>query len=190
MIHLIASDIDGTLLQGGQTRLDPALFDVIERLEQHGIRFAAASGRQYTNLRRLFAPVADKIDYICENGSLVISDGSVLYKQVIDRALGTKILRCMLEMEGCEPLLSGVMQCYVQPKDPAYADHMRYFVGNDVAVVEDLTAGAGAVSENCGVFPGRRHRRIPSAHRAGCGRDDAACGFRYGVGGPAAAGLR
>ncbi|MBS6776533.1 MAG: HAD hydrolase family protein [Butyricicoccus pullicaecorum] len=52
MIHLIASDIDGTLLQGGQTRLDPALFDVIERLEQHGIRFAAASGRQYTNLRR------------------------------------------------------------------------------------------------------------------------------------------
>ena len=140
MIHLIASDIDGTLLQGGQTRLDPALFDVIERLEQHGIRFAAASGRQYTNLRRLFAPVADKIDYICENGSLVISDGSVLYKQVIDRALGTKILRCMLEMEGCEPLLSGVMQCYVQPKDPAYADHMRYFVGNDVAVVEDLTA--------------------------------------------------
>ena len=39
MIHLIASDIDGTLLQGGQTRLDPALFDVIERLEQHGIRF-------------------------------------------------------------------------------------------------------------------------------------------------------
>ena len=60
MIHLIASDIDGTLLQGGQTRLDPALFDVIERLEQHGIRFAAASGRQYTNLRRLFAPVADK----------------------------------------------------------------------------------------------------------------------------------
>ena len=55
MIHLIASDIDGTLLQGGQTRLDPALFDVIERLEQHGIRFAAASGRQYTNLRRLFA---------------------------------------------------------------------------------------------------------------------------------------
>ena len=74
MIHLIASDIDGTLLQGGQTRLDPALFDVIERLEQHGIRFAAASGRQYTNLRRLFAPVADKIDYICENGSLVISD--------------------------------------------------------------------------------------------------------------------
>lgn len=93
MIHLIASDIDGTLLQGGQTRLDPALFDVIERLEQHGIRFAAASGRQYTNLRRLFAPVADKIDYICENGSLVISDGSVLYKQVIDRALGTKILR-------------------------------------------------------------------------------------------------
>ena len=140
MIHLIASDIDGTLLQGGQTRLDPALFDVIERLEQHGIRFAAASGRQYTNLRRLFAPVADKIDYICENGSLVISDGSVLYKQVIDRALGTKILRCMLEMEGCEPLLSGVMQCYVQPKNPAYADHMRYFVGNDVAVVEDLTA--------------------------------------------------
>ena len=81
MIYLIASDIDGTLLQGGQTRLDPALFDVIERLEQHGIRFAAASGRQYTNLRRLFAPVADKIDYICENGSFSKAVSLQLYEK-------------------------------------------------------------------------------------------------------------
>ena len=95
----------------------------------------------------------------------------------------------MLEMEGCEPLLSGVMQCYVQPKDPAYADHMRYFVGNDVAVVEDLTAVPEPFLKIAAYFPDA-HRRIPSAYRAGCGRDDAACGFRYGVGGPAAAGLR
>ncbi len=191
MIHLIASDIDGTLLQGGQTRLDPALFDVIERLEQHGIRFAAASGRQYTNLRRLFAPCrGQKSTISAKNGSLVISDGSVLYKQVIDRALGTKILRCMLEMEGLRTAAERSHAVLCSAKGPGLRGPYAIFCGNDVAVVEGSDSGAGTVSENCGVFPGRRHRRIPSAYRAGCGRDDAACGFRYGVGGPAAAGLR
>ena len=65
MIRLIACDIDGTLLPPGEKRLDPIYFDQIDRLAKQGIRFAAASGRQYTNLRRLFAPVADRIDYIC-----------------------------------------------------------------------------------------------------------------------------
>lgn len=139
MIKLVASDIDGTLLLNGTGSIPEKCFTLIDTLAKNGIRFAVASGRQYTNLRRLFAPVADDIDYICENGNLVICHGEICYKRTIERTYGAKLMRALMAIEGCEVLLSGVETCYVQPKDPGYVDHMRYFVGNDVTVVPDIT---------------------------------------------------
>ena len=55
MIKLIASDIDGTLLQEGSDRLDPEFYTVIPELKKRGILFAAASGRGYASISRLFA---------------------------------------------------------------------------------------------------------------------------------------
>ena len=53
MIRLIASDLDGTLLEA-DGKLPVGTFDAIRRLAAIGIRFAASSGRQYSNLIRLF----------------------------------------------------------------------------------------------------------------------------------------
>ena len=44
MIKLIASDIDGTLVHDGTHELNPELYDVILKLKEKGIQFAAASG--------------------------------------------------------------------------------------------------------------------------------------------------
>ena len=67
-VKLIASDMDGTLLNG-KGELDPAFFPLFRELELRGIRFAAASGRQYDGLLRTFAPVADRMLFIAENGA-------------------------------------------------------------------------------------------------------------------------
>ena len=67
MIKLIASDLDGTLLQNGSTEVPREIFELIIKLKEKGIIFAAASGRQYYSLRNLFGPVRDDIAYICEN---------------------------------------------------------------------------------------------------------------------------
>ena len=72
MVKLIASDLDGTLLKNGAQELNTTVFQQILALRENGIYFVAASGRQYENLRRLFAPVKDDISYIAENGSLCI----------------------------------------------------------------------------------------------------------------------
>ena len=58
-IKLICSDIDGTLLQYGKKELEDEIFEQIRELHRCGILFCPASGRQYTSLRKLFAPVAD-----------------------------------------------------------------------------------------------------------------------------------
>ena len=43
MIQYIASDVDGTLLHGHATELNPELFDIIRQLKEHGIHFIAAA---------------------------------------------------------------------------------------------------------------------------------------------------
>ena len=138
MIRLIASDIDGTLLQGDESTLRPALFGEIRRLREKGILFCPASGRQYHSLRRLFAPVADELAYLCENGAAVYGPGSpgpVLGKTVMERGRALTLCREILAMPRCEVLISGVSTSYLCPKEPDIVDHVRYFVGNDVTLV-------------------------------------------------------
>lgn len=49
-------------------------FELIDELHRRGIVFMPASGRQYASLRYLFAPVADELAYVCENGATVMSE--------------------------------------------------------------------------------------------------------------------
>lgn len=138
MIRMVASDLDGTLLLNGAQELNPETCGYIRRLKEKGILFVAASGRQYPNLRRLFAPVADDIAYIAENGALVIYRDEILAKHPIERSLGTRILEAVQKRDACEILLSGVHTCYLQPKIRDYADHMKYVVKNQVQIVENI----------------------------------------------------
>lgn len=141
MIKLIASDLDGTLLLHGAQSLREDTCELIHRLYvEKGIRFVSASGRQYDNQRRLFAPVADEIAYICENGCLSFCDGEMLHLELMDHELGQKIMQDILSRSGEEVLLSGVHTSYLMPKEESYVVHMRDVVKNNVTVVEDIFA--------------------------------------------------
>ena len=62
-IKLIASDLDGTLLQHSARNCNEELFPIIEQLCEKGVYFIPASGRQYPCMQNMFAPVKDKIMY-------------------------------------------------------------------------------------------------------------------------------
>ena len=68
MIKFVASDLDGTLLDG-ERRLPEGIFPLIRKLHSLGVLFAPSSGRQYANLKKLFAPVVNDVLFICENGA-------------------------------------------------------------------------------------------------------------------------
>ena len=137
-IKLIACDLDGTLLLNGAQTLRETTCDLIKALYDRGILFIAASGRQYTNLQRLFEPVKDKIGYLCENGCIGFYQGKRLFKERLDRTLGQEIMKTIMDTEGAEVLLSGEMVSYLQPNDPRFVSHMRDVVRNDVVVVPDI----------------------------------------------------
>ena len=91
MITLIATDLDGTLLYpSGQ--LPEGIFDMIHSFHVRGVRFAAASGRQYGNLKRLFAPVWREMAFISENGGQVAA-ADWKDTEVIPRAMAEEIIR-------------------------------------------------------------------------------------------------
>ncbi len=78
MIKFIASDLDGTLLPPSKI-MPERTFEIINTLSKKGIIFAPASGRQLPNLLKLFAPVADKIAVIAENGGIGWYGGKIIY---------------------------------------------------------------------------------------------------------------
>ena len=135
-IKLIASDLDGTLLLNGAQSCDPELFPLIDELTKKGVYFVAASGRQYHSLQRLFAPVKEKITYLCENGSLVMHMNQVQVKTHIEDSLALDICHRILDHPDCEIVISGERTCYLIPKNPGFVAHVRDVVGNHVTVID------------------------------------------------------
>ena len=80
-IKLIASDMDGTLLdENGQVPSET--FDLILALREHGVRFVASSGRRYDRLCDFFSPVKDRMDFVASNGAQVFADGVQIDREV------------------------------------------------------------------------------------------------------------
>lgn len=139
MIRLIASDLDGTLLQNGAQSLTPDVISFIESLAtKHNILFVAASGRQYPNLKRLFGSAAKHMAFICENGALAFYQDKLLYSQAMNRETALMIGQDILSLPGCEVLLSGQQSSYILPKDPGFYDHMANHIKNNVVCLSSL----------------------------------------------------
>lgn len=90
-IRLVASDLDGTLLQNGAREPTPEAFELIHELHRRGVIFMPASGRPYMSLRHLFAPIADELAYLCENGGVVMQDDVAVVKRAMPRGLAEEI---------------------------------------------------------------------------------------------------
>ena len=139
MRKLIASDLDGTLLQNGAQSLTKRAKELIGPLMDRGILFVAASGRQYPNLQRLFGSLAERMAFICENGAYVVYQEEELFSAALERELGLEIMREIAKTEECEILLSGKNTSYLQPKTEKYVHRMKHIVKNNVTIVEDIS---------------------------------------------------
>lgn len=80
-VKLIASDMDGTLLDGNG-QVPPETFDLILALRERGVRFVASSGRRYDRLCDFFSPVKDRMDFVASNGAQVFADGVQIDREV------------------------------------------------------------------------------------------------------------
>ena len=144
MIKLVVSDLDGTLLTDYCQELPEHILRLIRRLKDRGILFAAASGRQYANIRRLFAPLGYEIPLIAENGSLCVYKGRTLATGEIPAATIRHILDGLMDYRArfhtghC--ILSVRETYYTDARVPQFTDYMLNTMHNHITVVPDLYA--------------------------------------------------
>lgn len=91
MIKLIATDMDGTLLDENG-HLPPGFTDVLDQLRYNNIKLVVASGRPYYTLQTNFGPMGRYLSYVCENGALVIDNNEIIYKNVINKKIVEEII--------------------------------------------------------------------------------------------------
>ncbi len=140
MIKLIVSDIDGTLVKDGCHDMNPELYDVILKLREKGIQFAAASGRQWVSIESIFWPIKEKIFYLSDNGAYIGLHGRSLYTNPIDRQIIMDMIYDVREKEGLEIMLSGPDIIYMETKNQDILDWMVNGYKFRIRQVEDLTA--------------------------------------------------
>ncbi len=151
MIRLIATDLDGTLLYP-DGELPEGIFEVISALQARGVRFAAASGRQYGNLKRLFAPVWREMAFISENGGQVAAE-DWRETQVFPRPMAEEIIRDILDA-GLELLISAPETCYMlSTASRTYTDDIIYHLQNTCTITADPFALADTYIKISGFSP-------------------------------------
>ncbi len=138
MIRFIASDIDGTLVPDGGANINPEIFELIHRLRENGIYFAAASGRQYGSVSKLFAPVKDEIFFIVENGALLRTADKKISSIPMRKEYVHQIIQEARKLPNCESLVCLEDVSLVESKDQKYIDFLQYGYNNDIEQVEDL----------------------------------------------------
>ena len=75
MIKLIASDMDGTLLND-RKELPGDFFEVFDELERRGIKFTVASGRSFDARSRAEKPHCEHRTGYCGQKAALTADGS------------------------------------------------------------------------------------------------------------------
>jgi Cof subfamily protein (haloacid dehalogenase superfamily) len=137
-MKLIASDMDGTLLQNGVMQVSDRAIQLIDQLKKQDYLFVAASGRQYSNLKRQFKDVAKDMAFICENGAVVVYQEEFLFISPMEHNLAMELCYDIYNRDGCEVLISGKDVSYLKPKDSSYLDRMQNIVKNNVIVIDNF----------------------------------------------------
>ena len=91
-IRVIATDMDGTLLDTkGQLEL-PRLEKILDKLDQCDIRFVIATGNEVHRMRQLLGHLAERVVLVVANGARIFENNELIQAQtwddaIVDRAL-------------------------------------------------------------------------------------------------------
>ncbi|NFR87314.1 HAD family phosphatase, partial [Clostridium botulinum] len=107
MIKLIATDMDGTLLDENG-HLPEGFTEVLDLITKKDVKFVIASGRPYPTLQTNFGPVANRLSYITDNGALVYHNNELIFKDVMDKNVIKDIIKEARKIKNIAIVLCGV----------------------------------------------------------------------------------
>lgn len=142
MIKLIATDMDGTLLDS-KGNLSPEFYNLLDQLNKKGILFAIASGRQYFTLVENFKERAKELLFIAENGTYVAYKGEMLTVHPLKKEIAHKLIR-RGRMLGVDVILATSKGAFIESKNDEFTKEVsKYYIRNEY--VEDLLKVEGDI---------------------------------------------
>ncbi len=91
MLNLILTDFDGTLFPKSGGELTPDFINKIINLTERGCYFSVNSGRPYSTLKKLLAPIQNRTVFICNDGAQIMYKNCLLYKNTIATDVAKKM---------------------------------------------------------------------------------------------------
>lgn len=134
-VRLIASDMDRTLLDDNGD-LPQGFEDLLDRLHEQGVYFAAASGRPVYTLRNMFRDYLDRVILVGDNGGLIMLGDKVLYKSVMPTEVYRRLARYVHETAGSGNVC-GYDAAYIEKRDERFEPDYRTFY-HEINFVDDL----------------------------------------------------
>lgn len=125
-VKLVVTDMDGTLLDSGH-RVSDRFFELHEALTRRGVRFAAASGRQYHSIAAKLTPILGEVYIIAENGGLLRHRERELLSTPLDPGLRDEVLGTLEGIPGAHTVLCGKERAYLRPPTPAFRDQLTEY---------------------------------------------------------------
>lgn len=139
MIKLIASDIDGTILQHGARDVSPEMIDTINQLIRKGIYFVAASGRTYKNIQLLFKDVTEPMLIIGENGGMYMLHDECYISQTHTKETVDTLIKTIRKDSDCQLAYSCPDTTYVERGNADFISHLEDVVKYHITVVDDFS---------------------------------------------------
>ncbi|GAA0077801.1 Cof-type HAD-IIB family hydrolase [Clostridium sp. CTA-5] len=137
MIKLIATDMDGTLLDEN-SNLPESFTEVLNLIREKDVKLVIASGRPYATLQTNFGPMANYLSYITDNGALVFDNNKLIFKDVMSKDIVQDILTKAKTINNTAVVLCGVECAYIENCSDEYLEEIKkYYVNYEV--VDDLT---------------------------------------------------
>ena len=131
-IKLVVADMDATLLDA-DGQIPAGFWPMLDRLNQKGVTFVPASGRQYQTLQQMFSRSVRPMSFIAENGNIVSLDGTVIETHTVSRDLVKQVIDiCDKAAETGEYniglVVCGLNAAYIQRTDEEFiAEVSKYY---------------------------------------------------------------
>ena len=140
-IAMVVADMDGTLLDG-DSRIPEGFWPLLERMQQAGIEFVPASGRQIFTLRDMFGDAMPTGSFIAENGNLVVARGrttgvTALPAHAVAQMIGLLAGADLSQGHDVGMVVCGEHSAYTNRKDTPFVDECRKYY-HRLAFLDDL----------------------------------------------------
>ena len=150
-LRLAAVDMDGTLLDDDKN-FPPGMEELLDLMDERGVTFAPASGRQVWTLIDMF-PGRPGMTVIGENGGIVMRDGVEVSSHPVDTPTVREVIRLVRDAtSGPDGIDGGLVMCgkqfaYVERTDDRFVEgvmpyyHRTKRVEDQSAIIDAIEAG-------------------------------------------------